>query len=164
MLAANPTQLSLPPLRVLCVRRLPRPGRGVKTHLQPCRALSPQLSSKSRRIRTSVKFARNHFRMSSFKTKDLKLFRMSIYKKIGEGVPPARDAGLAERRDHLSALSAACSAHFVQARLAGISRPSRLKDDASGPGVKLAAAPDMTCWKAAWKRSISDCVPTVMRT
>ena len=40
------------------------------------------------RIRTSVKSARNPFRMSSFKTKDLKLFRMSIYKKTGGGGPP----------------------------------------------------------------------------
>src|SRR5260370_35977778 len=35
----------------------------------------------------------------------------------------------------------------------------------SGAGCRvLTAATDMTCWKASSKRSISDCVPTVMRT
>src|SRR5579859_1136635 len=90
---------------------------------------------------------------------------MQHLQKHRTGAPPARDAGLAERRDHLTARSAAGSALFAQARVAGITRPSRLKDGACGAGVKLAvAAPDMTRWKASWKRSISGCVPTVMRT
>jgi hypothetical protein len=128
------------------------------------------------RIRTFAKHPPNPFGMRSFKTKDLKLFRMSIYKKTGA---PVSRRGISRRRrevhplrsgdrlrcDHLRAVSGAGSALFVQARVAGISRPSKLKDETCGAGVKLAAAaPDMTCWKAAWKRSISACVPTVMRT
>jgi hypothetical protein len=49
------------------------------------------ISPKSRRMRSFVKSARNPFRMSSFKTKDLKLFRMSIYKKTGVPRLEARD-------------------------------------------------------------------------
>jgi hypothetical protein len=45
--------------------------------------------------------------------------------RITEGSPLARDAGLAERRDHTRALSAARSALLAQARVAGMTRPSR---------------------------------------
>jgi hypothetical protein len=97
MLAAVSTQFSRPSLRVFFVRRLPRPGRGVKTDLQPRPALSPQLTAKSRttlrlravlarRIRTSAKHTGNPSRMNTSKTLDLKPFRMCSYKKTGEGV------------------------------------------------------------------------------
>jgi hypothetical protein len=86
MVVTNPTHLSLPSLRVLFVRRLPRPGRGVKTDLQPRPALSSQLTAKSRRFRTSAKHVSNLFGIRTSKTQDLKVFRMTTYKKTGEGV------------------------------------------------------------------------------
>jgi|SRR5271163_1433262 len=83
MLAANPTQLSLPDLRVLFVRRLPRHSPSAKNHLQPHAAHSSDLTTKSLRIRTSAKHTHNPFRSRTFKTKGLKPFRICIYKKTG---------------------------------------------------------------------------------
>src|SRR5580658_9858824 len=69
MLAANPTQLSLPPLRVLCVSVFSSPNLSpFNLKLSTFNCFFP----KSRRMRTFVKSARNPFRMTSFKTKDLK--------------------------------------------------------------------------------------------
>ena len=85
MFVAKPTQLSRPSLRVLCVRRLPRPGRGVKTRLQPHPTLSPLFTTKSRKIRTYEKRSHNPFRMNTSKTLHLKSFRIRTYKKTGEG-------------------------------------------------------------------------------
>src|SRR5271167_5156687 len=50
-------------------------------------ALYPPPVTNSCRIRISAKHTRNPFRMRISKTKDLKLFRMNIYRKTGEGVP-----------------------------------------------------------------------------
>jgi hypothetical protein len=138
-------------------------------------------------IRTYPKCSRNPFGMNTSRTQDLKLFRMNTYRETGGGEEvtahswPLNDSHLAHTRKAASCLDScgcgqfavypgvggcsACSALADQARVAGITRPSRLKNEAGGAGVKLAAAaPDMTCWKAAWKRSISAWVPTVMRT
>jgi hypothetical protein len=86
MLAAVSTQFSRPSLRVFFVRRLPRPGRGVKTDLQPRPALSPPLTAKSRRFRTSAKHTGNPSKMNTSKKLYLKPFRICTYKKTGEGV------------------------------------------------------------------------------
>jgi hypothetical protein len=134
-------------------------------HQSPVTSHHSQVT-KSFTIRTYAKCARNPCRMNTSKTQDLKLFRINTYKKNGEGYyPRLQTRDLAETRNHLRERSADGSALAVQARVAGMTRPSRLKDEACGAGVRLAAAaPDITWWKASWKRSISDCVPTVMRT
>jgi hypothetical protein len=80
MVVANPTPSSLPLLRTLCVPC-------VKTHILPRPAVSLDLAAKSHRIRTSEKSAPNPIRMCSFKTQDLKPFRMCSSKKKGEGIP-----------------------------------------------------------------------------
>ena len=85
MLAANPTRHSRPPVRLLCVRRSPRPGRGVTTHLKPRPALSPQLAAKSFRMRTSAKFACNTFRMNTSKNIELKVLWNEHFRKKGVG-------------------------------------------------------------------------------
>ena len=77
------------------------------------------------KIRTYEKRTRNSCRIRTSKTQNLRLFRMNTYEKTGGGVPPAPDAGLAARRDHLRARSSAGPALFVQARIAGMTRPSR---------------------------------------
>jgi len=82
MIVTGPTQPSLPDLGELCVRRLPRPGRGVKDHPQPRPALTRHFTPKPRRIRTYTKTTPNLFRMSTFKTQDLKLFRICRYPRI----------------------------------------------------------------------------------
>jgi hypothetical protein len=85
MLVANSIHSPHPLLRE---RRLPRPGRGglcVKTHPQPCPAASQLLAPKSNRIRSSAKHTHNPFRMRSFKTQDLKSFRIRICKKRAVG-------------------------------------------------------------------------------
>jgi hypothetical protein len=96
MLAANPASVSksvpVSDLCALCVSVFSSLSLPFDFKLSTVNFLSPI----PLRIRTFVKSARNPFRMRSFKTKDLKLFRMSIYEKTGGGVPPARDAGLAE--------------------------------------------------------------------
>jgi len=80
MIVADPTQASLLPLRELCVLC-------VKTHPQPRPALSRCLAAKPRRICISAKPTHNPFRIRSFKTQDLKLFRMRSYEKNrGRGV------------------------------------------------------------------------------
>jgi hypothetical protein len=76
------------PHPLLRERRLPRPGRGalcVKTHLQPRPAVSVHLVAKSSSIRSSAKDTHNPFRIRSFKTQDLKSFRIRIYKKRAVG-------------------------------------------------------------------------------
>jgi hypothetical protein len=80
MIAAYPTQLSLPALRALCVVC-------VKYHLQPRPAQSPRFTAKSRRIRTYAKYVRSPCRMNTSKTKHLKPFRMSTYEKTPGGTP-----------------------------------------------------------------------------
>ena len=85
MFVANSIHSPHPLLRE---RRFPRPGRGalcVKTHLQPRPTVSVHLATKSSRIRSSAKHTHNPFRMRSFKTQDLKSFRIRIYKKTGGG-------------------------------------------------------------------------------
>ena len=59
-------------------------------HSNPCHpersegaAFLPLLATKSFRIRTSKKCARNPFRIRTSKTQDLKPFRMNTYKKTG---------------------------------------------------------------------------------
>ncbi len=85
MLVANSIHSPHPLLRE---RRFPRPGRGalcVKTHLQPRPTVCVHLATKSSRIRSSAKHTHNPFRMRSFKTQDLKSFRIRIYKKRAVG-------------------------------------------------------------------------------
>jgi hypothetical protein len=117
-----------------------RPGSHPPSQIFSFRSLATHQSriTKSFIIRTSAKCSRNPFTMNTSKTQDLKLFRMNTYKKTGGGVPPLR-VGMTEgeerslhcgrddrlRRDHLRAVSTACSALFVQARVAGMTRPSR---------------------------------------
>jgi hypothetical protein len=99
MLAASPTQNCLPPLR-------PLPIHSLETHLQSWTASSPDFAPKSRRIRTSAKYARNPFTMNTSKTKDLKSFRMNTYEKTGRGVAQTvRPARLPELRKQPVALS-----------------------------------------------------------
>jgi hypothetical protein len=49
------------------------------------------------RVRTSAKRARNSCRIRSFKTQDLKLFRMNSCRKTGEGAPAIRSKCHANR-------------------------------------------------------------------
>jgi hypothetical protein len=78
MVAANLTQSPLLFLRELCALR-------VKIYLQPGPAHSCHRAPKSRRICSSEKLGPNAFRMRSFKTQDLKPFRICSYKKTGQG-------------------------------------------------------------------------------
>jgi hypothetical protein len=118
MVAAKPTSRPAPisksvPVSHLCVRRLPRPGRGVSAFSSP--NLSPSnskllalsavegstfncFSPKSRRIRIYENRTYNPFRMRTSKTQDLKPFRIRTYEKRrgGRGVllltrNPAKD-------------------------------------------------------------------------
>jgi hypothetical protein len=57
----------------------------VKTHRQPRPVVFAHQAAKSSRIRSSAKHTHNPFRISSFKTQDLKPFRMCSYKKTGVG-------------------------------------------------------------------------------
>jgi hypothetical protein len=116
------------------------PGSHPSSQIFSFRSLATHQSriTKSFIIRTYAKCSRNPFGMNTSKTKGLKLFRINTYKKTGGGVPPLR-VGMTEgeerslqcgrddrlRRDHLRALSAACLALSVQARAAGMTRPSR---------------------------------------
>ena len=116
------------------------PGSHPSSQIFSFRSLATHQSriTKSFIIRSCGEPTRNPFRMNTYKIKGLKLFRMNTYEKTGEGVPPLH-VGMTEgderslhcgrddrlRRDHLRAVSAACSALFVQARAAGITRPSR---------------------------------------
>jgi hypothetical protein len=88
MLAANTTSVSksvpVSDLRVLCVSVFSSPNLSpFNFKLSTFNCFPP----KSRRIRTYEKHTANPFGIRSFKTKDLKLFRMNIYKKTGGGVP-----------------------------------------------------------------------------
>jgi hypothetical protein len=60
------------------------------TSLGPFSTRYRPLTSKSRRIRTCEKHIPNPFGIRSFKTKNLKLFRMCSYKKTGVRVPRLR--------------------------------------------------------------------------
>jgi hypothetical protein len=108
--------IPIPSSSHLCARSLPRPGRGVGVHPERLGAFSsPALSvvegspacpvqpvyhvtrrehirrgnyvPNSPRIRTYGKQPPNPFGMRSFKTQDLKPFRMCSYEKAGEGDP-----------------------------------------------------------------------------
>ena len=104
------TSNAVPSSPNLCARSLPRPGRGVGVYperLGAFRSPDPCLSSfkllalsgvegstsnrlfrsrpKSFTIRTSAKHTHNPCRMRSFKTQDLKPFRMCSSKKNGVG-------------------------------------------------------------------------------
>jgi len=101
------------------------PDRGVKIHIQPRPALSPQLTGKSRIICTYAKPARNSFTMNTSKTQDLKPFRMNTYRKRGEGVGGAGgNAGLATSLARLLIFSAVSSS-FSLARSRARPRESR---------------------------------------
>jgi hypothetical protein len=76
VLVANVIQAPLPFLREPCVLC-------VETHLQLRPAASAHLTAKSRRIRTSPKHTPNPCRIRSFKTQDLKPFRMRSCRKTG---------------------------------------------------------------------------------
>jgi hypothetical protein len=80
------------------------PDRRPISHPEPRRAPNPC------RIRTSVKFTRNPFTMCTSKTKDLKPFRMSTYKKTGRGV-----ATLAVPSTHYSLFTTHCRRPFDKA-------------------------------------------------
>lgn len=85
MLVANVIHSPFPLLQGLSVRRLPRPGRGVKTHLPLRPAVSAHRAAKSHRIRTSPKHTHNPCRIRTFKTQHLNFFRICSFKKTGEG-------------------------------------------------------------------------------
>ncbi len=90
----GPIRKSVPAseLRVLCVSAFSSPNFS-----SPDFKLSTfnRFSPISFRIRTSGKHSRNPIGMSSSKTKHLKLFRMSTYKKTGEGGPTAKVRSMA---------------------------------------------------------------------
>ena len=98
----HPISPSPKSLRILCLR-LALPPFSSPSCLRRCRALAghlpPRLCSggsldprrhmpaNSRRIRTYEKYACNSCEMSTFETKDLKLFRMNCSEKTPGGVP-----------------------------------------------------------------------------
>ncbi len=94
---------------------------GPPDQLDPCRR---PLATIPFKIRTYEKRARNSCRIRTSKTKDLKPCRMNTYRKIGRGSPRSR-RGISRKTRPIEALSAAGSALFVQARVAGMTRPSR---------------------------------------
>jgi hypothetical protein len=73
------------------------PGVGVPSFLKFISPSHHASTSNSPGIRTSAKHTPNPFRFSTFKTHDLKPFRMCTYEKTGEGVPftPSRGRGAA---------------------------------------------------------------------
>ena len=186
-LAANPTSFSKSvPVFDLCRRRLPRPGRGVGVHLERLGVFtSPNLSPfdsnpLTRNLASAVGALDAASSISPLIATLTKNTRGGVMRNRAHYWPLTGFRSAHTRKAATSLNSCGCGQFAVhpgvggysagsaladQARVAGITRPSRLKDEAGGAGVKLAAAaPDMTCWKAAWKRSISACVPTVMRT
>ncbi len=83
--------IQYPSLPASCARHLPRSAR----HSPTCdlASLLPPVTrhaspiTKSFRIRTSEKHASNPFGIRTYKTQDLKPFRMNTSKKTGEGTP-----------------------------------------------------------------------------